>query len=111
MAVHGVFAEERRGRQRFVVDAEWWLDAEAAARSDEYKGAVCYRDVFETVLEIFSGPPRSLIEALAVAVADAILDRFEPIRAVAITVHKPQAPLPGKFSDVGVSVTRQRRRQ
>lgn len=110
MACHGVFAEERERQQRFVIDAEWWLDAEAVARSDNYQESVCYRGVFETILEIFSGPPRSLIEALAAAVADAVLQRFASIQAISVTVHKPEAPLPGKYSDVGVSLLRQRRR-
>jgi len=33
---------------------------------------------------------------------------FDCVRAVTVTVHKPQAPIPVPFDDVAVSITRAR---
>lgn len=107
-ACHGVLAVERTRPQRFVVDVEIWSDLDACALSDDYGRAICYAEVCRTVVAILSGPSVRLIETLAVSAANELLRRFPQIDTVAVTVHKPQAPLPAPFADVGVSVTRQR---
>lgn len=111
LACHGVLSEERTRPQRFVVDADVWLDAEGCARSDDYKRAVCYGALQETIIDVARGPHRFLIEALALSMVDELLRRFWQIERVRITVHKPEAPLGAKFTDVGVSLTRQRARR
>ncbi len=107
-ACHGVLAEERSRRQRFIVDVEAWLDAEACARADDYKGAVCYAEILDTIVEVAGGPHKSLIEALALSMVDELLRRFCQLERVTIVVHKPEAPIAGVFSDVGVVLTRER---
>jgi dihydroneopterin aldolase len=105
---HGVLLEEHTRPQRFVVDVDAWLDADGYARADDYARAVCYADVLQVVLDIVLGPRFSLIEALGLSVAEALLNRFAQICTVQITIHKPEARLPGRVADVGVSLTRQR---
>jgi dihydroneopterin aldolase len=107
-ACHGVLLEEHTRPQRFVVDIDAWLDAEDYARADDYTRAVCYADMLQIVLDIVSGPRASLIEALGLAVAEALIRRFAQICVVQITIHKPEAKLPGRVTDVGVSLTRRR---
>jgi dihydroneopterin aldolase len=108
IACHGVFDEERIRSQRFVVDVDCWTNAEEFARRDDYTNAICYDGVFQTVIDVLSGSPVSLIERLSIAIADALLMRFVTMRTVKVTVHKPDAPLSGRFVDVGVSLTRER---
>lgn len=107
-ACHGVLPDEWTRPQRFVIDAEVWLETDAYARGDDYRRAVCYGAILETIVEIAGGPHKCLIEALALAIGDELLRRFQSIDAVRITVHKPEAPLRGKLADVGVSLTRRR---
>lgn len=107
-ACHGVLEEERCRRQRFVVDVEAWLDVKSYARADDYQGAVCYAAVHETIVEVAGGPHKSLIEALALSMADELLRRFGRLEKLTIVVHKPEAPIAGAFSDVGVVLTRER---
>jgi 7,8-dihydroneopterin aldolase/epimerase/oxygenase len=40
--------------------------------------------------------------------ADAVLAAFPRVGSVRVTVHKPHAPIAAIFSDVGVTVLRQR---
>ncbi|WP_020185343.1 dihydroneopterin aldolase [Methylopila sp. 73B] len=107
-ARHGVFEEERRLGQRFIVDVDYWVDMSAYAAADDFRGAVSYNDVYLTLMEIAGGEPVNLIETLAERIAAALLSRFAPIEVVRVQVHKPSAPIAGVFGDVGVDVTRRR---
>ncbi|WP_420121431.1 dihydroneopterin aldolase [Nakamurella sp.] len=106
---HGVFPEEKRDGQRFVVDLTVWLDLTAAAGSDDLSATVHYGELAELAAGIVTGPPRDLIETVAARIADEIMARY-PVHAVEVTVHKPAAPIPLTFADVAVTVRRSLRR-
>lgn len=105
---HGVFDHERLHGQRFLIDLDWWLDASPRATTDSLGDTVCYAQVFETVRSVVSGPPVALIETLAETIAQALFDSFGRLQVVRVVVHKPEAPIDGVFSDVGVDITRRR---
>ncbi len=102
---HGVFEHERRDGQEFVIDVVLTLDLAAAAATDDLAATVHYGELAELVAQIVAGAPRQLIETVAGEIAAAVLERF-PVSAVAVTVHKPAAPIPLTFADVSVTVTR-----
>jgi 7,8-dihydroneopterin aldolase/epimerase/oxygenase len=89
---HGYLEEERRLGQRFLVDLEVDLD-ETAAATDRLEDTVDYRRLAELVREVFAGDERFLLEALAGATADGILERFQEIRRVRVRVRKPEVVL------------------
>lgn len=99
---HGVFDHERRDGQEFIVDARLYVDA---AASDDVADTVHYGEVAERIAAIVAGEPVNLLETLAQRIADAVLT-FAGVRMVAVTVHKPQAPIPLTFSDVSVTIRR-----
>ena len=104
---HGVYDEERRTGQPFVVDLVLELDLAPAAASDDVADTVHYGELAERVATIVAGEPVSLLETLAARVADEVLaDRR--VRALEVTVHKPQAPVPVEFADVSVTLRRGR---
>jgi dihydroneopterin aldolase len=107
-AHHGVFEEEKRLGQRFIVDVDFWVDAGGYARADDPARAVSYADVHRTVVEIAGGASLNLIEAVAERIAQALLERFAAIEQVRVELHKPSAPIAGIFSDVGVEIIRRR---
>ena len=80
---HGCLEEEREKGQSFFVDL------------------VMRREIVE-------GEPKRLIEAVAEAVAEQLLRDFPLLSGLRVTVHKPSAPIAGKFRDVAVSVERTR---
>ena len=104
---HGVFDFERREGQHFVVDAVLYLDFAEAAESDDVRHTAHYGEVAQRITEWVSGEPLNLIEALAVRIADSLLEEFQ-LQAVDITVHKPEAPIEVPFGDVAVTVHRER---
>lgn len=104
---HGVFPEEKEVGQDFVVDAILEVETKAAAASDDLADTVHYGLVADLIVEIIGGPAHDLIETVANRVADAILTEFPLVRAVAITLHKPSAPIAHQFTDVAVRVERE----
>ncbi|UYK41636.1 dihydroneopterin aldolase [Microbacterium terricola] len=104
---HGVFAHERENGQQFTVDLVLSVDAAPAASSDDVADTVHYGEVADAVAAIIEGEPVNLIETLATRIADAVL-AFAGVRAVQVTVHKPQAPIAHEFADVAVTITRPR---
>ena len=91
---HGVHAHEKEQGQEFVFDVA--LDVGERGADDRFEDAVDYRAVQQVIREVNDARSYDLIEALATAVADALLDRFEPA-AVRVRVTKP-AVKPGTVS-------------
>ena len=104
---HGVRLEERMEPQPFEVDLILELDLSRPSRSDELGDTVDYSAAFETVRGVVEGQSFRLVEALAGAIADAIL-AAHAVEAVGVRVRKPKAPLPGPFDTVEVRLTRRR---
>lgn len=88
---HGATDEERRDSQPFLFDVELVADA-AGAETDALADTVDYREVVACVRAVFDGRPFTLLEALASACADALLQRF-PVERVRVRVRKPRVRL------------------
>jgi len=102
---HGVFESERRDGQFFIIDATLYVSTAAAAVSDDVADTVHYGEAAERIAAIVGGEPVNLLEALAQRIADALLE-YDGVRMVAVTVHKPDAPIELQFADVSVTIRR-----
>lgn len=109
-ATHGVLPEEKVTPQPFEVDLVLRADLSAAAERDELTATVDYAALFDLVRAIVAGPPRDLVEALAAAIASAVLAATDPalVDEVEVRVRKPKAPIDGAFETVEVALTRRR---
>lgn len=108
---HGAFPEEQRLGQRFVVDLRLGLDLADAGATDDLALTVDYGRVTGTVKAIVEGPPFKLIEALAEALAVAILDGYPLVEEARVRVAKPSAPVAAAPSGlVAVEISRARTR-
>ena len=105
---HGVFEHERREGQTFYADVCADLDLEAASNSDDLNDTVDYGAMVDLVIEDIQSEPCNLIEHLAGRIADRILFEFHKINRVAITIHKPSAPVNGEVLDIAVTIERNR---
>jgi dihydroneopterin aldolase/2-amino-4-hydroxy-6-hydroxymethyldihydropteridine diphosphokinase len=104
---HGVLPFERRDGQDFLIDAVLSVDTRPAAATDDLALTADYGTLSERLAQIVAGEPVQLIETLAQRLADACL--AEPVvQRVRITVHKPDAPISRAFSDVAVTIIRDR---
>ena len=107
---HGVELEERLEPQPIEVDVELEMDLARPAETDELGDTIDYAAVFTLVSGIVEGRSYRLLEALAGEIARAVVDAHgtdEPrLASVEVRVRKPEAPLPGDFETVEVSVRR-----
>lgn len=109
-AYHGVMPHEAKVGQTFSLDLELTIDLSEAARTDRLAHTVSYDQVVDVAQKAFCGKRCKLIEAAAGAVVDAVLAKFGKIAAVRITVHKPHAPIAATFEDVGIVISRARKK-
>jgi dihydroneopterin aldolase len=83
---HGVLEEERLDGQTFVYDVEVEVQEPGSDRIDD---AVDYRLVAACVQEVSDSRSFELIESLAVAVADALVEQLA-VSHVRVRVRKPR---------------------
>lgn len=114
---HGVYPDERRDGQDFLVDAVLSLDTRPAAASDDVADTVDYGELAQALAAVVAGDPVelpvnlpvnlsvNLLETLAQRLADVCLADSR-VRRVRLTVHKPQASIPLSFGDVAVTIVR-----
>lgn len=100
---HGVHRREKEEGQDFVFDVD--LEVGDRGSSDRLEDAVDYRDVARAVQEVSDSRSYDLLEALAAAVADELVERFGAERAV-VRVTKPAVKPGGLEGTAGVSVSR-----
>ena len=105
---HGVFEEEKKTGQPFIVDVTCWLDT--AGIEDDLSRTVNYAELADVTADIVEGPSRDLIETVAEEVAETAMQRFGILHAIEVTIHKPKAPIPRTFADVAVVARRSRKR-
>lgn len=105
---HGVLPEEARLGQRFYVDADLFLDLGQAARSDALGDTVNYAAVYDRIRSIMEGERCALIERLAGKILDAVMEEWPEVERMAVTVHKPEAPVAGVLRDVSVTIEKKR---
>lgn len=87
---HGVEEEERARPQPFVYDVRF--DVSDAALSDRVEDTVDYREVVQLIRDVSDARQFRLLEAMAAAVADALLASFA-VERVQVRVRKPEVLL------------------
>ena len=105
---HGASAAERQTGRRFEVDVELVVGMNKPARTDRLKDTVNYTEVYRTVEELVEQNRFSLLETIAVRLADQILKKFKT-REVTIRVRKKIPPVPGNLDHIEVEVKRKRK--
>jgi dihydroneopterin aldolase len=103
---HGVFDHEAKNGQDFFVDLDLKLDLTQASKSDNLSDTVDYGALTDLVVQEITGERAQLIEKLAGRIADRILLQHPQITHIAVTVHKPKAPVSSEVADISVTITR-----
>ncbi len=109
---HGLNDAEQELGQRFVVDMELYVDTKAAGLSDDRDDAVDYTPIYRMVKEIMEGPSIRLLEAVAETVSRQVLEGFDRVDAVAVSVKKPEVAMKGSILEyAGVEIYRERQEE
>ncbi len=105
---HGAMSEEQEIGGRYEVDIDLLGDFRNASKSDDLKNAVDYQKAYESIKPIVEGAKFHLIEGLAEAVANKILDEFE-VSSVNIRLRKRNVPIGGVIDFVEVELSRDKK--
>ena len=105
-AKHGVYPEETKLGQKFLVDAELSLDCRKAGMTDDLNCSVNYGEVSHFITDFLTSNTYQLIESAAEQTARALLLQYPLLEEVTLMVHKPWAPIGLPVEDVSVEVTR-----
>jgi 7,8-dihydroneopterin aldolase/epimerase/oxygenase len=106
LGYHGALEDEQRAGQRFVFDVTLAAH-DAGVRSDQLADTVDYTAVVKRIRELSAGRRFNLIEALAAAVADDLLEHF-PVSRVRVRVRKPEVQLEAPVDYTAATVVRTR---
>lgn len=105
---HGLFPEENKLGQRFLVDLELELDLKKAGTTDDMNESINYGDVYAVTQKIVEGEAKNLVETIAEDLASSLLNNFSKLHACKVKVIKPDPPIPGHYDSVAVEIYRER---
>ena len=100
---HGVSSEEKVLGQRLLYDVRLTLDECEAAQTDDVADTIDYTEVLDVITEVATTQSVSLLERLAWATAETILQRFA-VDEVWVQVTKPHPPVACALSSVAAAV-------
>ncbi len=106
VATHGVLAHERERPQPFELDLDLYLDTAPAGASDHLEDTLDYGEVVKRAAAVARERSFLLLEALAEAVAGALVDLDPRVGWVAVTVRKLRPPVAEDVGSIGVRVER-----
>lgn len=105
-ARHGVYPDETKYGQTFVVNLVLYTDVRRAGREDNLDYSVDYGAVCHFVTKWMQGHTCKLLEAVAEKLARAILLKYNLISKLDLEIAKPDAPIDLPFGSVSVRVHR-----
>ncbi len=105
---HGVNPEEKALGQPYLVDLTAELDLTRAGTTDCLEDTVSYTLLYRLTRSVIEGESRNLLEALAQAIADRLLNEL-PLKQVSVIVKKPHPPIKGSvIESAAVEIHRRR---
>lgn len=106
LAYHGVFLEEKKLGQKFLVSLALEVDTRQAALENNLEKTLHYGLVSERVRQIFLEKSYDLLETLAEVIAEKLLVEYPLLQGVHVRIEKPQAPIFLHFKTVAVEIYR-----
>ena len=99
----GIWESEKKTKQKIILDIEISVDAKSASLKDTIDATINYQKVAERIIDFTSNSSFQLVETLAEAICEIILDEFLS-KWVKVTVTKIKAVKDVSF--VGVTIER-----
>ena len=106
-ANHGVFPEENRLGQKFVVSVILYLDTRRAGKSDDLEQSVNYGEVSQRITDFIQNHTYQLIETVAEKTAEDLLLHYSMVQKVQFRIEKPWAPVGLPLRTVGIQIERE----
>ena len=105
-AHHGVYEEETRLGQTFVVNATLYTSTKKGGLQDCLEETISYADVCQFITDYLQQNTWTLLEAAVEHTCRALLLHYPLLHKVEFELEKPSAPIPLPFDSVSVCITR-----
>lgn len=104
---HGVFEEEKRLGQKFILSIELSLDTREAGMTGDLSKSVHYGELAHKVEEEFKKKSYDLIETAAEKICEFILLEYPLVKKAKVSLKKPWAPILRSLDTVFIEIERQ----
>jgi 7,8-dihydroneopterin aldolase/epimerase/oxygenase len=105
----GFLPEEQVLGQWFEVDVKLWLDLSQPAKTDNIEHTIDYRRTIALIQNMVKTSKFALVERLAGAIADGILEDSDGINQVQVILTKPAAPIPDFNGKISIELIRSKK--
>ncbi len=105
-ANHGVFPEETKLGQKFLVSVIMYVDTKKAGQKDDLNLSIDYGSVSHFITRFLQEHTYKLIEAAAEHLAEELLLTFPLLKGVSVELKKPWAPVALPLDTVSVKIER-----
>lgn len=105
-AKHGVYDFEKENGQLFYIDAVIYFDT--SLLSDNIENTIDYGSVCRDIANFLTENRFDLIEYAANLLCKLLLNKYEKICSIELTVNKPDAPIDIPFENVSATICRGR---
>lgn len=103
---HGVFPEENKLGQKFLVNAVLYTSTREAGKTDDLTKSIHYGEVSHFITKYMMEHTFQLIESVAEQLAKALLLQFEHLKWIDLEIQKPWAPIGLPLESVSVEISR-----
>jgi len=107
---HGVYTEEKKEEQLFLVDVELMLE-DTKESQDSLEETINYETITQLIIDLVKKESFNLIETLAKKLLEEIeqlgneTSVIKVIKGISVTVHKPETLLNQTTEDISVTVS------
>ena len=102
-AYHGVFAQEQRVGNHFIVELSFWVDIAESLHRDELEETISYADVYEVIKAEMAIQSR-LLEHVVGRISERLFATFPRMQRIALTLSKCNPPFPGEVHSAAVTL-------
>lgn len=103
---HGVFPEENKLGQKFLVNAVLYTSTREAGKTDDLTKSIHYGEVSHFITKYMMEHTFQLIESVAEQLAEALLLQFEHLKWIDLEIQKPWAPIGLPLESVSIEISR-----
>ena len=104
-AYHGVYSEEQKAGNNFVVNLSVAGDFDNAVQNDELEGTIDYEKLYAVVADEMHTRSK-LLEHLAGRILNRIIKGHPEIKEIEVAIEKLNPPINGKCRATRVSISR-----
>lgn len=106
-ANHGVFSEENKLGQKFLVSAVLYTDTRKAGKTDDLTASIHYGEVSAFITKYMKEHTYQLLERVAETLAEEMLKSISGLCKIDLEIKKPWAPVGLPLRTVSVKISRE----